>query len=93
MTIVRIPFDEFRDHLTEVLRRVSREHETVIVETGENDRVVVRPGGDDELIDISSPKTEADFERFLSSAGGWADVDTDRLLADIYGSRDTNNQS
>ena len=34
------------------------------------------------------PKTEADRQAFLSSAGGWKDlVDTDQLIADIYESR------
>jgi hypothetical protein len=28
--------------------------------------------------------TQADHEAFLASAGGWKDVDTDRLLEDIY---------
>ncbi len=32
-------------------------------------------------------KSQADMEAFLSSAGGWKDVDTDRLKADIYESR------
>lgn len=32
-------------------------------------------------------KTKADYEAFLSSAGGWKDVDTDRLLKDIRESR------
>lgn len=32
-------------------------------------------------------KTAADYEAFRSSAGSWKDVDTDRLLRDIYESR------
>ncbi len=32
-------------------------------------------------------KTTADYEAFRSSAGGWKDVDVDKLLADIYESR------
>ena len=32
-------------------------------------------------------KTKADFEAFLSAAGGWKDVDTERLLKDIYEDR------
>ena len=32
----------------------------------------------------------ADRKAFLSSAGGWKDVDTDRLLKDIYASRRLN---
>ena len=34
-------------------------------------------------------RTQADYEAFLSSAGGWKDlVDGDKLLADIYESRE-----
>lgn len=33
-------------------------------------------------------KPKADYEAFLSSAGGWKNlVDTDKLIADIYQSR------
>jgi len=32
-------------------------------------------------------KTKADWEAFLSAAGSWRDVDTDRLVKDIYQSR------
>lgn len=32
-------------------------------------------------------KTEADYEAFRSAAGSWKDVDTDKLLEDIYESR------
>lgn len=34
------------------------------------------------------PKTKADYEAFLSSAGSWKGiVDTDKLITDIYESR------
>ena len=33
-------------------------------------------------------KTSADLETFRSSAGSWENVDTDRLIADIYASRE-----
>ena len=32
-------------------------------------------------------KTAKDLEAFRASAGGWKDVDTDKLIADIYESR------
>jgi hypothetical protein len=32
-------------------------------------------------------KTKADYEAFRSAAGGWKDVDTDKLIKDIYASR------
>ena len=33
------------------------------------------------------PKSQSDYEAFGSAAGGWKDVDTDRLIADIYADR------
>ncbi len=33
-------------------------------------------------------KTKGDYSTFLAAAGGWKDVDTDRLIADIYAGRD-----
>ena len=35
----------------------------------------------------SKGKTEKDLEAFRSAAGSWKDVDTDKLMADIYESR------
>ena len=32
-------------------------------------------------------KTKADYEAFKSAAGGWKDIDTDKLIADIYAAR------
>jgi hypothetical protein len=32
-------------------------------------------------------KTEADYEAFRSAAGSWSDIDTDKLIEDIYESR------
>ena len=32
-------------------------------------------------------RTEADYEAFRSAAGSWKEVDTDKLIADIYESR------
>jgi len=37
-------------------------------------------------------KTQADYEAFKSAAGGWKDIDTDKLIADIYVSRRRSNR-
>ena len=37
-------------------------------------------------------KTRAEYEAFRSAAGGWKDVDTDRLIADIYADRRISNR-
>ena len=37
-------------------------------------------------------KTKADYEAFKSAAGGWKDIDTDKLIADIYAARRQSNR-
>lgn len=40
-----------------------------------------------EELGLRGPLTEAEIAAFESAAGGWHDVDTDRLLEDIYARR------
>ncbi len=55
--------------------------------------VVLRQNGEDlaTLSPITKPsrkaKTKEDYEAFRSAFGGWKDVDTDKLIADIYADR------
>jgi len=37
-------------------------------------------------------KTKADYEAFKSAAGGWKDIDTDKLIENIYASRRRSNR-
>src|SRR5205807_3107264 len=37
-------------------------------------------------------KTKADYEAFKSAAGGWKDIDTDKLITNIYASRRRSNR-
>jgi PHD/YefM family antitoxin component YafN of YafNO toxin-antitoxin module len=53
---------------------------------------------DDRIVAVLMPaeakesrKPKADYEALLASAGSWKDVDTERLKADIYADRETNN--
>lgn len=72
------------------LRRIADE----VNQTGEP-RLLQRDGEDLAIIvpiaEARSPSlrptTESDFQSFLSAAGGWADIDTDKLVADIYADR------
>jgi hypothetical protein len=83
--LATIPLEEFSSDPMGVLERVIREQEAVVVEMEGGDRAVIRP--------VRSTRkrgrkiTEADREAFRASAGGWHDVDSDRLLDDIYRSR------
>src|SRR5437667_11251459 len=38
-------------------------------------------------------KTKADYGAFLSAAGGWKEIDTDKQIADIYESRRRSNRT
>jgi hypothetical protein len=81
----RISFDEFSEDLARIFDRVISEGTSVVIEKGEGELVEIKP--------VSSTKagrkavTKEDDEAFLSAAGGWADVDIDAFLEDIYESR------
>lgn len=77
-------------HVPELLRIVEE------VRATNEPRVLRRDGEDLAVLVPSSPvkgvrsrrvKTTADYEAFRSAAGSWKDVDTDRLVAEIYESR------
>jgi hypothetical protein len=57
---------------------------------------ILRRDGEDLAMVVPLPRlrkrrfkkpTEADIKAFRSAAGGWADIDTDRLVENIYESR------
>lgn len=81
----RIPFEEFSDNLVNIFERVIREHETVLVESDTGAVVEVRH------ITVAKSrrrvKSQEDYEAFLASAGGWADIDIDAFLEDNEESR------
>lgn len=86
---VRIPIKEFAANLHEVLERVIHERETIIVETSDDVDIIVHL--DMRLRPAEGPdgkKSAHAWDAFIASAGSWSDVDTDRLLADIYARRD-----
>jgi PHD/YefM family antitoxin component YafN of YafNO toxin-antitoxin module len=84
--IRRIPYEEFFRNLASIFEQVIQEHETVVVETKEGEAVVLRVAE----VGLLEGKSEEDYEAFLSSAGGWADVDVDQFLKDNYESRRMN---
>ena len=81
----RIPFTEFSENLTRIFERVVHEHETLLVESAEGDLVELKP------VTSAKPrrraKTKEDYDAFLSSLGGWKDVDVDAFLRDNDESR------
>jgi hypothetical protein len=74
----RIPFEEFADNLVEIFERVIDKDEAVLVESDTGALVEVRPVAHTNL--PRHEKTAEDYEAFLATAGGWADVDVDTFL-------------
>jgi hypothetical protein len=58
---------------------------TVVVEKENGERAVVKALRSTRR--RRREKTEADYEAFRSAAGGWKDVDTDKLIEDVYADR------
>jgi hypothetical protein len=75
--------------LLQLAEEVHRTHESwVLRRDGEDLALVVPLPAPATKRRRSRIKTEADFAAFRSAAGSWSDVDTDRLLADIYADRE-----
>jgi hypothetical protein len=62
---------------------------------------VLRHHGEDLAVIVPLPRagklrgrkpSAADYEAFRSAAGSWADVDTDKLIEDIYATRARSNR-
>lgn len=84
--VIRISFDDFAHNLENYFERIVRDEETIVVEKGDGEEVVVSPSPPNGL--PTKKRTAADHEAFLSSFGSWSDVDVDTLLKDIYERRD-----
>jgi hypothetical protein len=83
--LIRIPFEEFATNPAGVFDRVVANRETIVVEKDNGSAAVLRPAPKRRR--RSRTISDADWQAFLSSAGGWSDVDTDKLVKDIYESR------
>jgi len=59
-------------------RELKRDRETV---------AILMPAATKQAPRKTRTKTKADYAAFRSAAGGWNDVDTDQLMADIYADR------
>jgi hypothetical protein len=84
---VRIPFEEFSNHLQTIFDRVLRDKQTVVVDAGEEGVVTLTSGEPEKERLLPPGKTEEDYQAFLDSFGSWENVDTDRLMRDIRSSR------
>jgi hypothetical protein len=84
---ISISYKKFASNLDSFFERVALKNETIIVEKPNGDRVVLKPASATKATRRRRRRTAADYEAFLSSAGSWKDVDTDKLIKDIYESR------
>jgi hypothetical protein len=76
------PIDISNDlELLKLAEEVHTTHEPRILRRDDEDLAVLMPAGPKPR---RKGKSAKDLELFRSAAGGWKDVDTDKLLADIY---------
>ena len=83
----RGPFEDLERDPAGVFDRIQRERASVVVERAGSPIAVVKPVPAAKAPRPRREKTAADREAFLSSAGAWKDVDTDKLISDIYEGR------
>jgi hypothetical protein len=77
----RIPLSELSANLARIIELVLASEEPIVVE---------REDGWSVSINSVTPasKSAEDFAEFMAAAGSWSDVDTDKLLDDVYTSRE-----
>ena len=80
-----VPFSEFSNNLDSFFEQVIRENKEIVIENEQGEQVLLKPAPPSKR--KRRVRTEANHQAFLASAGGWKDVDTDKLLDDIYESR------
>jgi hypothetical protein len=73
--------------LARVAEEVRHTNEPRVLRLRGEDVAILRPVKRPNKRRKTREKAEADYEAFRSAAGGWHDVDTDKLIADIYASR------
>lgn len=79
-----IPFEEFADHLTDIFEQVVNEQSLIVVESQSGELIEIKAVGSNVRQRKFTPEEDASF---LAAAGSWSDVDVDKLLKDIYESR------
>ena len=74
--------------LARVAEEVRKTREPRLLRLHGEEIAIVRPVRRTAKRRTAREKSDEDYKAFLSAFGGWKDVDTDKLLADIYESRD-----
>jgi hypothetical protein len=78
-----ISYEEFERNLAEIFEQVLQGEE-VVVQRAEGESIVLNPA--ESVHDEVLPPEK--LAAFLSAAGGWADMDTETLKAQLRASRD-----
>ena len=85
MARVSVPYNEFREHIDEFINSVIEGNDTLVIEVEGRASMILRVEDTDFDASLKRAETTPEaIEAFKSAAGGWRDVDTDALIADIY---------
>lgn len=74
-------------NLTEVAKSVQASQEPVVLREAGEDIAVISPVDRDARPPVTKIVTGNDLDDLLSVAGSWADIDTDKLIDEIYKQR------
>jgi len=83
--LTRVPLKEFAKNPAALVNRVASERISIIVEKDGEEVAVLRPARP--KAKRRRKKSAAARKAFLSAAGSWKDIDTDKFLADNRASR------
>ncbi len=78
--------------LLSIAEEVRKTREPRLLRRDSEDLAIVMPVKPAPRTRAKRMKSKADYEAFRSAAGGWKDVDTDKLIADIYADRRVSNR-
>ena len=81
----RITLNELSDNLARIIDLVLASNERIVVEKEDGGVVSIVP-------EAVAPKSDADLAVFMSAAGSWSDMDSDRLIEEIYSSRNASSR-
>ncbi len=73
--------------LIRVAEEVRDSREPCVLRRDSEDLAILIPAGSVSKTRRRRVNSRAAYEAFRAAAGGWKDVDTDRLIADIYADR------
>jgi hypothetical protein len=82
-----ISFDDFARDLEGFFERVVHHHEEVLIENDRGEVALLKPVHSKRHRKRRRTISDADYQAFLSSAGGWKDLDMDSFVEYIRKSR------